>query len=130
MDFKLKATLLKVEFWGPWPTVKTFLIDESCTVGQITRTIVSKLGFANPDEFSLQTKEDVPLLERANYWLDPDLSLFEQGLDSSQTLLLRKKFFFQDYSLAQVADDEESLNRIFCQVFFNVSLPFPSKCIG
>lgn len=113
LDFKLKATLIKVEFWGPWPTIKTFLVDESHSVGQLTRTIVSKLGYNAHGEFSLQTKED----SLGGQWLDPDLSLLEQGLDiNGQVFLLRKKFFFQDYSLNQVADDEESLNRIFCQV--------------
>jgi hypothetical protein len=38
--------------------VKTFIVDESKTVSQITQEIAEKIGLANPEEFSLQQKRE------------------------------------------------------------------------
>lgn len=57
MDFKIKQNLIKVEFLGPWPTVKTFIVDESKTVADLTAEIGGKIGLKNPEEFSLQVRE-------------------------------------------------------------------------
>ncbi len=127
LDFKIKQTLLKVQFLGPWPTVKTFIVDESKTVAELTLEIGKKLAIKNPEEFSLQVvreydKDEGILIIIYNFfsvsaWLNPHESLPEQGVDTlCTTLLLRKKYFFKDYGINEVSDNQQSLNSVFCQV--------------
>lgn len=67
LDFKLKETTIQIKFLGPWEkvvhplhlsnidkTVKTFVVDESKTVGEIAKDIGTKLGLRNADELSLK----------------------------------------------------------------------------
>lgn len=49
-------------------TVKTILIDDSRSVGELVEVIGKKIGLKNPDEFSLQTsrrKGEQPLYPQA-----------------------------------------------------------------
>ena len=85
------------------------MMDESKTVSELSAEIGKKLGIKDPEEFSLQREGDLDC-----HWLNPRESLPEQGVDSLVTLVLRKKYFFQDYT-APDARDETLLNSLFCQ---------------
>ena len=71
LDFKAKETTIKIKFLGPWEkvvhplhlsnidkTVKTFVVDESKTVGEIAKDIGIKLGLRNADELSLKRQQE------------------------------------------------------------------------
>jgi hypothetical protein len=129
VDYKIKQTLLKVQFLGPWPTVKTFIVEESKTVGELSLEIGRKIGIRNPEEFSFQVVTDpdkrkifyfllIPDSISASHWLNPNESLPAQSIDTlCTTVLLRKKYFFQDYGINEVSDNGQSLNSVFCQVY-------------
>jgi hypothetical protein len=71
LDFKAKETTIKIKFLGPWEKVvhplhlsnidktnKTFVVDESKTVGEIAKDIGMKLGLRNADELSLKRQQE------------------------------------------------------------------------
>ncbi len=65
------------------------------------------MGIKNPEEFSLK-------LERASEWLNPSISLQEQGVSEEDVLLLKKKFFFNDANVDR--SDPVQLHLLFVQV--------------
>ena len=120
IEYKIKHTLMKIQFLGPWPTVKTFLLDESKTVGDLSIDIASKLSIPNSHEFSLQKEGEEGI------WLDPKVTLSQQQIDSlCSTLLFRKKYFYSEYNEKEInniineCENSENgitmLNRIFCE---------------
>ncbi|PRP77561.1 actin binding protein [Planoprotostelium fungivorum] len=116
LDFRTMYTLLRVQFLGPWTTVKTFIIDESKTVAELTREIGEKLEVSNPEEFSLQIQREFNGEYYQGVWLNPNKSLSEQNVDIlNTTLLLRKKFFYNDVDINEF-NDNEGLTRHFWQI--------------
>eukprot|EP01117_Protostelium_nocturnum_P005741 TRINITY_DN206_c0_g2_i1.p1 TRINITY_DN206_c0_g2~~TRINITY_DN206_c0_g2_i1.p1 ORF type:complete len:980 (+),score=360.30 TRINITY_DN206_c0_g2_i1:1404-4343(+) len=116
LDFRTKQTLIKIQFLGPWTTVKTLIVDESKTVAELSREIGEKLEVRNPEEFSLQIQREVNGELTGGVWLNPNRSLAEQNVETlNATLLLRKKFFFHDVNMNQL-ENNESLTRHFWQI--------------
>jgi hypothetical protein len=125
LDFKLKETTIQIKFLGPWEkvvhplhlsnidkTVKTFVVDESKTVGEIAKDIGTKLGLRNADELALkrlQSEDDVGI------WLVPDLTLPEQGIDPLYTTFLLKRLFYFSDEKVSTSVDPDTLHYIFCQ---------------
>ena len=54
-------------------------------------------------------------------WLDHSKTLREQGVDESEFLLLRRKFFFSDQNVD--ARDPVQLNLLYVQVSTTTTLP-------
>ena len=57
---------------------------------------------------------EVPCFSISVNWLDHAKTLREQGVESDETLLLRRKFFFSDQNVD--ARDPVQLNLLFVQV--------------
>jgi len=91
LDFRTVQTLLRVQFLGPWTTVKTFIVDESKTVAEISQEIGQKLEVPNPEEFSLQVQREVNGELSPGVWLNPNKSIGEQDVDILNTTLLLRK---------------------------------------
>ncbi|XP_064596457.1 talin-1-like [Liolophura sinensis] len=139
LEYKKKHRILRVRTLDG--TVKTMQVDDSHSVGQLMVTICSKLGITNHDEYSLvrelpdDEKEKTLTLKRDKSlardqkkleemkkklhtddelnWLDHSKPLREQGIDSNETLLLRRKFFFSDQNVD--ARDPVQLNLLYVQ---------------
>lgn len=130
LDFKAKETTIKIKFLGPWEkvvhplhlsnidkTVKTFVVDESKSVGEIAKDIGIKLGLPNINELSLkrlQQEDDVGV------WLVPDLTLPEQGVDPLYTTFLLKRLFYFSDDKVSISIDYDTLHYIFCQCLDSV----------
>lgn len=63
---------------------------------------------------ALLLTQDLHLLSIAVNWLDHSKTLREQGIDESETLVLRRKFFFSDQNVD--ARDPVQLNLLYVQV--------------
>lgn len=146
LEYKKKHRPLRVRLMDG--TLKTVLVDDSLAVGDLVKTVCSRIGINNPDEFAfvsenkveedsnptgrLLGKEDEEELARAKKdkekmdklkkklhtddeigWLVNDKSLREQGIDETQVLLLRKKFFFSDQNVDR--NDPVQLNLLYVQ---------------
>eukprot|EP01113_Clastostelium_recurvatum_P003589 TRINITY_DN1156_c0_g1_i1.p1 TRINITY_DN1156_c0_g1~~TRINITY_DN1156_c0_g1_i1.p1 ORF type:complete len:1044 (+),score=272.67 TRINITY_DN1156_c0_g1_i1:98-3229(+) len=125
LDFKLKSTVLKLSFLGPWEkvvhplhlatldtTMKTFVVDESKTVAQIAQDIARKLGIKHREEFSLKLQQGP---DDVGTWLVPDLTLPEQGVDPLCNILLLKRQFYFDREPISMTADPDTLHFVFCQ---------------
>jgi talin len=115
VEFKKKHRQLKVKLLDD--TVKTFLVDGSSNVYQITDVVGSRMGIKNPEEFSLKK-------EASNDWLNPAMSLEEQGVSEEEVLLLKKKFFFNDANVDR--SDPIQLHLLYVQVRANSILMWRS----
>jgi len=130
LDFKSKESTIKIKFLGPWEkvvhplhlsnidkTVKTFIVDESKTVGEIAKDIGTKLGLPNINEVSLkqQCEED-----DVGVWLVPDMTLPEQGVDPLYTTFLLKRLFYFSDEKVSTSVDPYTLHYIFCQCLDSV----------
>ncbi|XP_077202774.1 talin-1 isoform X2 [Paroedura picta] len=140
MEYKKKQRPLKVRMLDG--TVKTVMVDDSKTVTDMLMTICARIGITNYDEYSLvreimeekkeeQTgtlKKDKTLLRDEKKmeklkqklhtddelnWLDHGRTLREQGIDDSETLLLRRKFFYSDQNVD--SRDPVQLNLLYVQ---------------
>ncbi|XP_053145753.1 talin-1 isoform X1 [Hemicordylus capensis] len=140
MEYKKKQRPLKIRMLDG--TVKTVMVDDSKTVTDILMTICARIGITNYDEYSLvreiveekkeeQTgtlKKDKTLLRDEKKmeklkqklhtddelnWLDHGRTLREQGIDDSETLLLRRKFFYSDQNVD--SRDPVQLNLLYVQ---------------
>ncbi|XP_033020517.1 talin-1 isoform X1 [Lacerta agilis] len=140
LEYKKKQRPLKIRMLDG--TVKTVMVDDSKTVTDILMTICARIGITNYDEYSLvreiveekkeeQTgtlKKDKTLLRDEKKmeklkqklhtddelnWLDHGRTLREQGIDDSETLLLRRKFFYSDQNVD--SRDPVQLNLLYVQ---------------
>lgn len=125
LDFKAKETTIKIKFLGPWEkvvhplhlsnidkTVKTFVVDESKTVGEIAKDIGTKLGLPNINELSLKQQQEQ---DDVGVWLVPDLTLPEQNVDPLYTTFLLKRLFYFSDEKVSTSVDHDTLHYIFCQ---------------
>lgn len=124
LDFKAKETTIKIKFLGPWEKVvhplhlsnidkthKTFVVDESKTVGEIAKDIGIKLGLPNADELSLKRQQEE---DDVGIWLVPDLTLPEQGVDPLYTTFLLKRLFYFSDERVSTSVHPDTLHYIFC----------------
>ncbi|XP_041639124.1 talin-2a isoform X2 [Cheilinus undulatus] len=122
--------------------VKTIMVDDSKTVGELLVTICSRIGITNYEEYSLilevveekkddgmgTLKKDRTLLRDERKmeklkaklhtdddlnWLDHSRTFREQGVDENETLLLRRKFFYSDQNVD--SRDPVQLNLLYVQ---------------
>ncbi|XP_041651110.1 talin-2 isoform X1 [Cheilinus undulatus] len=123
--------------------IKTIMVDDSKTVGELLVTICSRIGITNYEEYSLiqetmeekkedgmgTLKKDRTLLLRDERkmeklkaklhtdddlnWLDHSRTFREQGVEESGTLLLRRKFFYSDQNVD--SRDPVQLNLLYVQ---------------
>ncbi|XP_042303806.1 talin-1 [Sceloporus undulatus] len=140
MEYKKKQRPLKIRMLDG--TVKTVMVDDSKTVTDMLMTICARIGITNYDEYSLvremaeekkeeqmgTLKKDKTLLRDEKKmeklkqklhtddelnWLDHGRTLREQGIDDSETLLLRRKFFYSDQNVD--SRDPVQLNLLYVQ---------------
>ncbi|KJE89680.1 hypothetical protein CAOG_009384 [Capsaspora owczarzaki ATCC 30864] len=143
LEYKKKHRPLRVRLMDG--TLKTVLVDDSQSVGDLVKTVCSRIGINNPDEFAFvseaevkeeekkprdrdeeeelaRSKKDREKMEKLKKklhtddeigWLLNDRSLREQGIDETQVLLLRKKFFFSDQNVDR--NDPVQLNLLYVQ---------------
>ncbi|XP_025050766.1 talin-1 isoform X2 [Alligator sinensis] len=140
MEYKKKQRPLKIRMLDG--TVKTVMVDDSKTVTDMLMTICARIGITNYDEYSLvrdimeekkeeitgTLKKDKTLLRDEKKmeklkqklhtddelnWLDHGRTLREQGVDDSETLLLRRKFFYSDQNVD--SRDPVQLNLLYVQ---------------
>uniref|UniRef100_A0A3Q3JC77 FERM domain-containing protein n=1 Tax=Monopterus albus TaxID=43700 RepID=A0A3Q3JC77_MONAL len=141
LEYKKKQRPQKIKMLDG--AVKTIMVDDSKTVGELLVTICSRIGITNYEEYSLiqevpedkkedgmgTLKKDRTLLLRDERkmeklkaklhtddelnWLDHSRTFREQGVDESETLLLRRKFFYSDQNVD--SRDPVQLNLLYVQ---------------
>ncbi|KAK7832742.1 hypothetical protein U0070_026938 [Myodes glareolus] len=126
LEYKKKQRPQKIRMLDG--AVKTVMVDDSKTVGELLVTICSRIGITNYEEYSLiqetieekkeegtgTLKKDRTLLRDERKmeklkaklhtdddlnWLDHSRTFREQGVDENETLLLRRKFFYSDQNV-------------------------------
>uniref|UniRef100_A0A7N6AUE2 Talin 1 n=1 Tax=Anabas testudineus TaxID=64144 RepID=A0A7N6AUE2_ANATE len=140
LEYKKKQRPLKIRMLDG--TVKTVMVDDSKIVSDILMTICARIGITNYDEYSLvrdigeekkeettgTLKKDKTLLrddkkmeklkqklhtdDELN-WLDHGRTLREQGVEETEMLLLRRKFFYSDQNVD--SRDPVQLNLLYVQ---------------
>uniref|UniRef100_A0AAY4DTZ8 Talin 1 n=1 Tax=Denticeps clupeoides TaxID=299321 RepID=A0AAY4DTZ8_9TELE len=140
LDYKKKQRPLKIRMLDG--TVKTVMVDDSKIVSDMLMTICARIGITNHDEYSLvrditeekkeettgTLKRDKTLLrddkkmeklkqklhtdDELN-WLDHGRTLREQGVEETEMLLLRRKFFYSDQNVD--SRDPVQLNLLYVQ---------------
>ncbi|KAM7015411.1 talin-2 isoform 1-T1 [Tautogolabrus adspersus] len=140
LEYKKKQRPQKIKMLDG--AVKTIMVDDSKTVGELLVTICSRIGITNYEEYSLiqelveekkddgmgTLKKDRTLLRDERKmeklkaklhtdddlnWLDHSRTFREQGVDENETLLLRRKFFYSDQNVD--SRDPVQLNLLFVQ---------------
>ncbi|XP_049761843.1 talin-2 isoform X5 [Elephas maximus indicus] len=140
LEYKKKQRPQKIRMLDG--TVKTVMVDDSKTVGELLVTICSRIGITNYEEYSLiqetmeekkeegtgTLKKDRTLLRDERKmeklkaklhtdddlnWLDHSRTFREQGVDENETLLLRRKFFYSDQNVD--SRDPVQLNLLYVQ---------------
>ncbi|XP_070814858.1 talin-2a isoform X2 [Chaetodon trifascialis] len=141
LEYKKKQRPQKIKMLDG--AVKTIMVDDSKTVGELLVTICSRIGITNYEEYSLiqemveEKKEDGMLgtlkkdrtllrderkMEKLKAklhtdddlnWLDHSRTFREQGVDENETLLLRRKFFYSDQNVD--SRDPVQLNLLYVQ---------------
>ncbi|KAK5601463.1 Talin-2 [Crenichthys baileyi] len=140
LEYKKKQRPQKIKMLDG--AVKTVMVDDSKTVGELLVTICSRIGITNYEEYSLiqetveekkedgmgTLKKDRTLLRDERKmeklkaklhtdddlnWLDHSRTFREQGVDESETLLLRRKFFYSDQNVD--SRDPVQLNLLYVQ---------------
>uniref|UniRef100_UPI00358E49C6 talin-2-like n=1 Tax=Myxine glutinosa TaxID=7769 RepID=UPI00358E49C6 len=140
LEFRRKQRPLKVRMLDG--TVKTVMVDDSKNVGDMLLTVCSRIGITNSEEYSLVNEEvdakkddgmgtlkkersllrDEKKMEKLKQklhtdddmnWLDHGRTLREQGVDDTETLLLRRKFFYSDQNVD--SRDPVQLNLLYVQ---------------
>ena len=106
-------------------TLHSVILDESLPVSKLSEEICDQLGLGNSNEYSLAAEVEEKtqgggglLFKRAKErlstkWLKPYKTLPEQAITESQSILLKKKFFFSDQSIDR--DDLMQLSMLFAQ---------------
>ncbi|KAI4878834.1 hypothetical protein NFI96_033545 [Prochilodus magdalenae] len=140
LEYKKKQRPLKIRMLDG--TVKTVMVDDSKIVSDLLMTICARIGITNYDEYSLvrdvgeekkeettgTLKRDKTLLrddkkmeklkqklhtdDELN-WLDHGRTLREQGVEETEMLLLRRKFFYSDQNVD--SRDPVQLNLLYVQ---------------
>ncbi|XP_041914583.1 talin-1 isoform X5 [Alosa sapidissima] len=140
LEYKKKQRPLKIRMLDG--TVKTVMVDDSKIVSDMLMTICARIGITNYDEYSLvrdileekkeettgTLKRDKTLLrddkkmeklkqklhtdDELN-WLDHGRTLREQGIEETEMLLLRRKFFYSDQNVD--SRDPVQLNLLYVQ---------------
>ncbi|XP_030044269.1 LOW QUALITY PROTEIN: talin-2 [Microcaecilia unicolor] len=140
LEYKKKQRPQKIRMLDG--AVKTIMVDDSKTVGELLVTICSRIGITNYEEYSLiqetveekkeegtgTLKKDRTLLRDEKKmeklkaklhtdddlnWLDHSRTFREQGVDENETLLLRRKFFYSDQNVD--SRDPVQLNLLYVQ---------------
>ncbi|KAM7406345.1 hypothetical protein PAMP_000727 [Pampus punctatissimus] len=140
LEYKKKQRPQKIKMLDG--AVKTIMVDDSKTVGELLVTICSRIGITNYEEYSLiqetveekkeegmgTLKKDRTLLSDERKmeklkaklhtdddlnWLDHSRTFREQGVDENGTLLLRRKFFYSDQNVD--SRDPVQLNLLYVQ---------------
>uniref|UniRef100_H3CSI8 Talin 2 n=1 Tax=Tetraodon nigroviridis TaxID=99883 RepID=H3CSI8_TETNG len=141
LEYKKKQRPQKIKMLDC--AIKTIMVDDSKTVGELLVTICSRIGITNYEEYSLiqevtedkkedgmgTLKKDRTLLLRDERkmeklkaklhtdddlnWLDHSRTFREQGVEESETLLLRRKFFYSDQNVD--SRDPVQLNLLYVQ---------------
>ncbi|XP_061451985.1 talin-2 isoform X2 [Rhineura floridana] len=140
LEYKKKQRPQKIRMLDG--AVKTVMVDDSKTVGELLVTICSRIGITNYEEYSLiqesneekkeegtgTLKKDRTLLRDEKKmeklkaklhtdddlnWLDHSRTFREQGVDENETLLLRRKFFYSDQNVD--SRDPVQLNLLYVQ---------------
>uniref|UniRef100_A0A3Q3BI58 Talin 2a n=1 Tax=Kryptolebias marmoratus TaxID=37003 RepID=A0A3Q3BI58_KRYMA len=140
LEYKKKQRPQKIKMLDG--AVKTVMVDDSKTVGELLVTICSRIGITNYEEYSLiqetvedkkedgtgTLKKDRTLLRDERKmeklkaklhtdddlnWLDHSRTFREQGVDENETLLLRRKFFYSDQNVD--SRDPVQLNLLYVQ---------------
>uniref|UniRef100_A0A3B3R7F5 Talin 2b n=1 Tax=Paramormyrops kingsleyae TaxID=1676925 RepID=A0A3B3R7F5_9TELE len=140
LEYKKKQRPQKIKMLDG--AVKTIMVDDSKTVGELLVTICSRIGITNYEEYSLiqetveekredgtgTLKKDRTLLRDERKmeklkaklhtdddlnWLDHSRTFREQGVEESETLLLRRKFFYSDQNVD--SRDPVQLNLLYVQ---------------
>uniref|UniRef100_A0A672PCY1 Talin-2-like n=1 Tax=Sinocyclocheilus grahami TaxID=75366 RepID=A0A672PCY1_SINGR len=96
LEYKKKQRPQKIKMLDG--AVKTIMVDDSKTVGELLVTICSRIGqqcFCHIN------------------WLDHGRTFREQGVEESETLLLRRKFFYSDQNVD--SRDPVQLNLLYVQ---------------
>ncbi|KAK6475232.1 talin-2-like isoform X1 [Huso huso] len=142
LEYKKKQRPQKIRMLDG--AVKTVMVDDSKTVGELLVTICSRIGgyfkfqlctliqeFAEEkkEESTGTLKKDRTLLRDERKmeklkaklhtdddlnWLDHSRTFREQGVDENETLLLRRKFFYSDQNVD--SRDPVQLNLLYVQV--------------
>ncbi|MEQ2278068.1 Talin-2 [Xenotaenia resolanae] len=142
LEYKKKQRPQKIKMLDG--AIKTIMVDDSKTVGELLVTICSRIGITNYEEYSLiqevpedkkeesigTLKKDRTLLLRDERkmeklkaklhtddelnWLDHSRTFREQGVEECETLLLRRKFFYSDQNVD--SRDPVQLNLLYVQV--------------
>ncbi|CAL8355931.1 unnamed protein product [Lota lota] len=140
LEYKKKQRPQKIKMLDG--AVKTIMVDDSKTVGELLVTICSRIGITNYEEYSViqelteekkeegtgTLKKDRTLLRDERKmeklkaklhtdddlnWLDHSRTFREQGVEESETLLLRRKFFYSDQNVD--SRDPVQLNLLYVQ---------------
>ncbi|XP_073159720.1 talin-2 isoform X2 [Lepidochelys kempii] len=140
LEYKKKQRPQKIRMLDG--AVKTVMVDDSKTVGELLVTICSRIGITNYEEYSViqesieekkeestgTLKKDRTLLRDERKmeklkaklhtdddlnWLDHSRTFREQGVDENETLLLRRKFFYSDQNVD--SRDPVQLNLLYVQ---------------
>ncbi|XP_062847949.1 talin-2 [Trichomycterus rosablanca] len=140
LEYKKKQKPQKIKMLDG--AIKTIMVDDSKTVGELLVTICSRIGITNYEEYSLiqeqgeDKKEDgMGTLKKERTllrderkmeklkaklhtdddlnWLDHSRTFREQGVEESETLLLRRKFFYSDQNVD--SRDPVQLNLLYVQ---------------
>uniref|UniRef100_A0A8D3CG69 Talin 2a n=1 Tax=Scophthalmus maximus TaxID=52904 RepID=A0A8D3CG69_SCOMX len=140
LEYKKKQRPQKIKMLDG--AVKTIMVDDSKTVGELLVTICSRIGITNYEEYSViqetleekkedgmgTLKKDRTLLRDERKmeklkaklhtdddlnWLDHSRTFREQGVDENETLLLRRKFFYSDQNVD--SRDPVQLNLLYVQ---------------
>uniref|UniRef100_A0A8C6KCU1 Talin 1 n=1 Tax=Nothobranchius furzeri TaxID=105023 RepID=A0A8C6KCU1_NOTFU len=140
LEYKKKQRPLKIRMLDG--TVKTVMVDDSKIVSDMLMTICARIGITNYDEYSLvrdigeeKKEENTGTLKRDKTllrddkkmeklkqklhtddelnWLDHGRTLREQGVEETEMLLLRRKFFYSDQNVD--SRDPVQLNLLYVQ---------------
>ncbi|KAM9495733.1 talin-2 [Clarias gariepinus] len=140
LEYKKKQRPQKIKMLDG--AIKTIMVDDSKTVGELLVTICSRIGITNYEEYSLiqeqgeEKKEDgMGTLKKERTllrderkmeklkaklhtddelnWLDHSRTFREQGVEESEMLLLRRKFFYSDQNVD--SRDPVQLNLLYVQ---------------
>ncbi|KAM8871447.1 talin-1 isoform 2-T2 [Synchiropus picturatus] len=140
LEYKKKQRPLKIRMLDG--TVKTVMVDDSKIVSDMLMTICARIGITNYDEYSLvrdigeeKKEENTGTLRRDKTllrddkkmeklkqklhtddelnWLDHGRTLREQGVEETEMLLLRRKFFYSDQNVD--SRDPVQLNLLYVQ---------------
>ncbi|TRY84654.1 hypothetical protein DNTS_021001 [Danionella cerebrum] len=140
LEYKKKQRPQKIKMLDG--AIKTIMVDDSKTVGELLVTICSRIGITNYEEYSLiqeqvedkredgvgTLKKDRTLLRDERKmeklkaklhtdddlnWLDHSRTFREQGVEESEILLLRRKFFYSDQNVD--SRDPVQLNLLYVQ---------------